>query len=477
MRDMLRPEDGDRGAFPAGAALSLTILALVLRGALLVCGPWQDEKRALTPDSPNMVLLAHNLQTYHTYGKAEVTGLVHRAVSHLHSANGTAPERDANGLVPEVFRPPGYPLFLAVIQMLFGDLRWALLCQCVLGAGLTWMVVFLTWSLGLSRHGALFAGLLWAVHPALIVYDNMLLTESLFNILSVCGLYVAARCPASWGGAGSGFLIGLAGLVRPLALLYEPLLLAIGRKRGQLSWFMVLAQLFLVLLPSVAWAMRNHAVGAGFRVSTVPEINLLYYSAAYAISEERGEDWEASWPRRIEELSSRLGERLQPGEDVSGAIRRLALEELRKRPGTCVRVQAKSAVKLLVGHSLSDLYQQLGKSYASSGLFSRLVLRESNDTNSGSIGAAVIASGWTALNALICVAALVGAFRGWRSRLYSLVLACALTLMFFTLATASVGLERMRLPMMLPLVLLSGLAFQPRGISPNGQLRPARDKP
>jgi hypothetical protein len=474
---MIQPEVRNRGTFPTRGALGLTGLALVLRGTLLFCGPWHDDNRAMNPDSPHMVLLAHNLRAFHTYGKAEETGLVHRGIARLRDANGTAPTPDANGLVPEVFRPPGYPFFLAVVETLFHDLHWALFCQCILGAWLTWLVVRTAWSVGLSRYGALFAGLLWAVQPGLIVYDNMLLTESLFSILAVCGLFVAARCPARYSWVGSGILIGLGGLVRPLALLYEPLVWAIAKKRGQLTWPTALAQLLLVLLPSGLWAVRNYAAGEGFRVSTVPEINLLYYSAAYSISEERGEDAEASWPSRVEELTARLGTRLEPGEDVFAADRRLAVEELQARPGSYLRVQTKSAVKLFVSHSLGDVYQQLGQPYTRTGLFSRIVLREDNENSAGSLGVLVMAVGWLALNAAICVAAFVGIIRGWRSRLYSLVVACVLTLILFTLATASVGLERMRMPMMLPLVLLSGLALQARVAPPTKLASPTSDKP
>jgi Dolichyl-phosphate-mannose-protein mannosyltransferase len=473
---MQSQENDNRGAFPCRVALGLTVAAVVLRCALLFAGPWQNTERALTPDSPHMVGLAYNLCTYYTYGKAEEVGLVHRATARLRMANGTAPMRDANGLAPEVFRPPGYPFFLAVFEAMSLDLRWALLCQCVLGGCLTWAVLSLAWSLNFSRSATILAGLLWAFHPGLIVFDDMLLTESLFNIFSVAGFFVAARAPARYSWLGSGILIGLAGLVRPLALLYEPLLLAVALKQGRLRWTTAAGQLLLILIPSGAWAARNYAVGEGFRVSTVPDVNLLYYSAAYSISEERGEDWGASWPHRIEELSEKLGTRLQPGEDVSSAGRRLALEELEARPRAYASVQAKSAAKLFVDHSLGGVYNQLGQTYVSTGLFSRLVLRQGNDANVGSISIMILAGGWMALNALICLAALVGAIRGLRARLRVFVIACGLTLVLFTLATASVGLERMRMPMMLPLVLLSGLALQSRGATTTALESPRQNK-
>jgi hypothetical protein len=169
--------------------------------------------------------------------------------------------------------------------------------------------------------------------------------------------------------------------------------------------------------------MRNYVAGEGFRVTTVPDVNLLYYSAAYTISEEQGEDWEASWPRRVADLSDKLRKRLEPKEDVSDAVRRLAVEELQARPTMYAMVLVKSAVKLFISHSLGSLYQLLGYEYTPSGMFSRIVFG-------------------------------------------ILVAACCLTMLLFTLATASVGLERMRMPLMLPLALLSGLALQRRGFPP-----------
>ncbi len=62
------------------------------------------------------------------------------------------------------------------------------------------------------------------------------------------------------------------------------------------------------------------------------DVNLLYYTAGYTLSEEKGEDWLASWPKRVDELSQRLEQRLAPGQDVFSAGRSLAVEELKARP-------------------------------------------------------------------------------------------------------------------------------------------------
>jgi hypothetical protein len=440
-------------------------LALLLRLGLLACGPWQDQERALAPDSPRMVLLTHNLLTHGTYGKAEEDGLVHQAVARLRAANGTLPPADENGLRPESFRPPGYPFFLAGVAWLAQDLRWALVAQCLFGAAAAWMAAELAWALGCSPRGSLVVGLLWSAQPGLVVHDTLLLTESSFNFLVVLALFLAARGRSPWNWVVSGTLLGLAGLVRPLAVLYEPLVLAVAWQRGNFRWTLGGVQLLLILLPSGLWAARNQAVGEGFRVSTVPEINLLYYTAAYAISEERGEDWLGSWPGRVEELSERLGTRLRPGEDVFYAARALAVEEVKARPGVAVRVQAMAALKLFTDHSVGSVHSVLGRRYVPSGLFSRLVSRGPTDAAGANWGMVAAAAAWVGLNVGIAAGAMLGLVNGCRRRRYALVLACAVVVLLFTLATGSVGLERMRMPLLLPMLLLNGFAIQ-GGLAP-----------
>ena len=75
----------------------------------------------------------------------------------------------------------------------------------------------------------------------------------------------------------------------------------------------------------------------------------------------------------FEVLTHPMGERVGPGEDVFTAARRLAAEELAKRPAAVARVHAKSLVKLLLDHSLGDAVRAFGVTYQPSGVFSRLV--------------------------------------------------------------------------------------------------------
>jgi hypothetical protein len=433
----------------------LALIALAPRAALLAAGPLADPARAVTDDSVRYLSLADNLRRFGTFAKAHEDGRVHEALARLRAANGTLPPADEHGLRPEEFRTPGYPAFLALAAT--WDVRVALVCQCLLGAALAPAVAAVALGFGLSRRAAFVAGLVWALHPGLVVFDCLLLTESLFNACVVAALLAAARARAWPGWLASGLGLGAAGLVRPLGALYLPFVLALAWQRGQLRWRVAALLALAALAPPGLWACRNRAVGGGLRVATVGSVNLLFYTAAYAISEERGEDWLGSWPARVDELADRLGERVGPGEDVFAAADRLALEELAARPGPAARVVLKSSAKLAVDHSLGDAARLLGLTYRPTGLFSRLVLGGAGG-GGGSAAAAAAALAWTGLNAALALAALVGLARAARGGPASLALACGVTILLFTAATASVGLERMRLPIMPAVCLLVGRA-------------------
>jgi hypothetical protein len=446
------------------AYLGIFALALFVRMSLFFAGPYSDAARGYRDDSHRYRTLATNLQQLGAFGKQEEEGLVHTTMLRLRQTNGTAPRRDAHGLLPETFRTPGYPAFLASIHVFTDDVRVALVVQCLLGASLAAMVAAIALVFGIPRPGAILAGVLWAVHPVLAVFDLLILTESLFNFCAVAGIFLAARARGAYGWGGSGFLVGLAALVRPLGLLYLPFGLFVALRRRQLRWTTAIVMCATAVLPSTLWAARNWSAGEGFRVSTVGDVNLLYYAAGYALSEEKGDDWLACWPIRVEELSQRLEQRLVPGQDVFSAGRTLAVEELEARPTIVVRMEAKSTAKVFLDHSIGELMPLLGRAHAPSGLFSRFILGENHLTAIN--GLVFVALLWTGLNLVIAAASAVGLIRLLRRGQYSLALACALLIAAFLLATMSVGTERMRLPMMLPLFLLTASAVWPPAVLP-----------
>jgi len=439
---------------------TLAAVALFARLVVLFTGPWTDPTRPQTfsGDAPRYAALADTLLRQHAFGKPHEDGLVHCAVEQLRRDNGTLPPADEHGLYPEVFRTPGYPAFLAIFGGRSG-LHLAFLAQSILGSLATVSLVQIARQLGCEPRAALVSGYLWALHPAVVTYDLMPLTESLFCSLAMIGLAVSAIKTTPASGVCAGLLIGLAALVRPLGLLYLPTALILGWNSASRRWRAAILTVIVAAMPSTLWMVRNHQTGNGARVSTVGNINLYFYGAAYVISESRDEDWLASWPKRVEELASRLASRLKRGEDVFSLARKEALAEFRTQPMTTARVALKSIVKLAVDHSLHHAVGLFGMDYQPSGFFSEL-LRGKLDTSKLSLQA-LLAVPWSALNVILLLLAVVGMIRVAVSRNNRLVLACLLPVLLFSAATFPVGVERFRLPMMPFLFILSTCAFWP----------------
>jgi hypothetical protein len=159
-------------------------------------------------------------------------------------------------------------------------------------------------------------------------------------------------------------------------------------------------------------------------------------------------------------LTDDLIARLEPGENVIGAARSMALEELSHRPVPALRVVVKSTVKLFTDHSVGALSQLLGRPYAQTGLVSRFVLGEGNTVVTASqVAPLSLAAAWTFLNMFLVLLAFAGVLWTFIRRSWMLPLTFALPVLLFAAATGAVGLERLRVPMMAPLLVLTALGI------------------
>jgi hypothetical protein len=147
-------------------------------------------------------------------------------------------------------RTPGYPLMLAAVLTITGqDLRGLATVQHVLALATAALAYFLARQLAGPIAGLL-AGLATAVAGNLLLYERLVMTETLFTTLlsaAVFALVTTARRPALRGLLLTGLAIGAATLVRPVAqllLLLPPIALLLAGRR----WPDVLRGSLLTLL-------------------------------------------------------------------------------------------------------------------------------------------------------------------------------------------------------------------------------------
>jgi hypothetical protein len=165
-------------------------------------------------------------------------------------------------------RPPGYPLYLAMVYGTLGRTFFApqLVQNVLTSAGC--VLVALAAARLVSWRVGLMGGLIAALSPHLAFSSNFLLPDALSAIPLLAALVVLARAHPGpragwWVSAVAGALVGAAVWLRPNVMLLPPMLavlvvfVARDRKRALGHGAAFLAAAFLLVLPIT---LRNHAV-------------------------------------------------------------------------------------------------------------------------------------------------------------------------------------------------------------------------
>jgi hypothetical protein len=152
---------------------------------------------------------------------------------------------------------PGYPYFLAVIQLITGDIdktvAVAFKVQLILASLVPVLLVLIARRVMAFAY-ALACGILLCVYPHQVVISNYLLTETLFSFLMVLAVYLLIRSLETRRLSYVvmyGLLFAYATLTRPITLLLLPFLAVIFfRHQRSLSKQYILAAIF----PFLLWA-------------------------------------------------------------------------------------------------------------------------------------------------------------------------------------------------------------------------------
>ena len=188
----------------------------------------------------------------------------------------------------QVFRPPGYPAYLALFgkdKVFLGDHTAALIGQALL-FGLGAFLLVLTVRRWWGENVALLGGLLYAVDPWSKHYVSLVLSETLAGTVALALLYVFTTAweRATWTRwLGAGALAGALALVRAVfvftpALLVLAALVRRGTTRERLTRAAVTAAASAVLI--VPWLAWTHSVDGRATMSVWGEGYNLVLAAA-----------------------------------------------------------------------------------------------------------------------------------------------------------------------------------------------------
>jgi 4-amino-4-deoxy-L-arabinose transferase-like glycosyltransferase len=321
------------GAVPRPLAIALGV-GLALRLGL-VFGALFEPGRFYSPDSDRYLRLASNLYE----------GYVQRS----------SPLFDLG-----LERPPGYPLFLWATGGTHHP-AFVVAAQVVLGL----VMILLTYRLGrhlFDERAATAASFIVAVDPNMLAHGNFVVSETLFTVMvlgSVAVLLLDDRRAAPRRCLAGGLLLGLAVLVRPIALLVPAVLLPAlwfwwsGSARQRLA--AALALLLGFGFPVGAWTVRNAVVTGVPLVSTVLGSELLYSGAGSAVQEEKGQ---VSLREEGNPVTGPVEEPTDAGRNDAERSRSragAALRLIRDHPVGMTKALARGAARTLLGPGQSVL--------------------------------------------------------------------------------------------------------------------------
>ena len=130
---------------------------------------------------------------------------------------------------PWAHYPVGYSLFLSLFYRIFGD---SILVAPLVGTfvgSFTTLIVHRISRYGLSSGRARIAGTLCALHPGLIAYSALVMTETTAALFVLSALWAALALKTKpFNLILAGLLIGCASLIRPVCLAALPALLLLS---------------------------------------------------------------------------------------------------------------------------------------------------------------------------------------------------------------------------------------------------------
>ena len=370
----------------------------------------------------------------------------------------------------ELFRPPGYPAFIALAYGLLGRNAGSL---ALLQLGLGGLIIFLIYDLGLRLHSptaGLVAAGLYALDPFSALWSLAILSETLFTVLVVVSLYGLIRWQLERRAAWlvlAGLAGGVSALVRPIGVLLLPLWALItflmdwrrwrpekstSLKASVRSTLIFGVAFLLVVMP---WSVRNKIIWDVLGVSSVSTRNLERYLAPAVIVERDGVS--------LEEARSNL----TPPTGLSNPSRAAWYAEvIWSNPLHYARAHLKGMLRTIAGIEYIRWFEFLEQPAERAGL---LLALEAGDrigilerfaakiANQPIVAVAVLIS--LGYQILLYIAALLGFRRLNRRRPWTVALLAA-TGAILILVPGVVGEDRFRVPVQPILALMAGVAVR-----------------
>ncbi len=201
--------------------------------------------------------------------------------------------------IPESFRVPGYPLFVALMLSIYHSPVFVVIVQCFLFGGIA-ALVFLIASHWFDARVGYLASAFSIANPSLLFHTSIIASETVFLFLLLFAVYVWLTVDVTKRpivAFASGILVGFLVLTRAVAILLPVAFLCIslvqwGARLNRppfrtlaTTWLMFILGCTLLIAP---WSIRNKVVYDHYALSSTGTIGMWYFNIPQVMSDARG---------------------------------------------------------------------------------------------------------------------------------------------------------------------------------------------
>lgn len=181
---------------------------------------------------------------------------------------------------PSAFRPPGYPIFLAVMMQISSSVKWLSFANIILSTILIYLIFWITILLTSKKTISLFAAFLCAFNPTFIYFSPILASEHLYILMLMFSFIMLIIRPAIHYTFFAGIIFGIAVLTRSESLFYLPVFMTVAFmtfKKYSHKYVKIILFLLAVFMMVIPWYVRNYyLVGHDSGLSTTGGLNFYY---------------------------------------------------------------------------------------------------------------------------------------------------------------------------------------------------------
>lgn len=269
---------------------------------------------------------------------------------------------DPDQTTPNNFRAPGYPLWLALIYLIFGSFKFAVPVGIIVfsfTAPLTYLIAKELF----DKKVALIGGMLAAFEPWAAFLTGTIMSEQLFMPIFLLSVYLFIRYlkyDLKKYFYLSALFFGIATLTRPYILYFWLVIMIIAFLKKQRFWqySKITALATLIFIFTVApWAIRNKIVLDTWQLSSVPALSL-YVENFNSLQVYLGnfKSWDEGYARAFK-ITPNSSVTSKEGSEI---LMKEALEGIRQNFSTYIKISILSLPNFFISNSYSSLGFYLG---------------------------------------------------------------------------------------------------------------------